>query len=300
MPERYGVIFPSFWKPVRANPVEVQQPMNMQAHIEPSSMKGIAPNMPCERFSDGGWVSAPTHVPEEMGLTIYVNRQELVTIQCTPSSLNCLVFGYLYAQGIISGVGDVAYMRVCEEESLADVRLRNPDFTMPAQRTLTSGCGGGVAFATEARRVDSELEVEPAEVLSLMKQFLAGNEMYRRCGGLHASALSNSGKLLVMAEDIGRHNTLDKILGECLLRKLSTRDGVLLSTGRVSSEMLLKAAKMEVPIVVSRTSPTERAVELARALGIALAGYARGGRLVVYSHPERFGRVPEQPQQKDE
>jgi len=255
-------------------------------------MKGVAPNIVCDRFSDEGWVRTSVHVPCEMQLTIYVNRQELVTILCTPTRLNCLVLGFLYTAGIISGIGDVASMRVCEEESLADVTLSNPEYKLPTKRTLISGCGGGVAFKTQGQRVDSGLVVTPTEVLSLMKQFLEQMELYRLSGGVHASALSDTGKLLVVAEDIGRHNTFDKIQGECLLRGLSSRDRLLLSTGRVSSEMLLKAAEMQVPVVVSRTSPTERAISLARDLGIALVGYARGSRLSVYSYPERLGRSP--------
>jgi len=264
--------------------------LNMQETIDVLAMKGVAPDMLCDRFSDEGWVRTAVHVPSEMELTIYVNRQELVTILCTPTKLNCLVLGFLYAEGIISGMGDVANMRVCEEESLADVRLSNPKYKLPTMRTLTSGCGGGVAFITQGQRVDSGLVVTPTEVLSLMKQFQEQMELYRLCGGVHASALSDTKNLLVVAEDIGRHNTLDKIQGECLLRGLSIRDGLLLSTGRISSEMLLKAAKMQVPVVVSRTSPTGRAISLASGLGIALVGYARGNRLSVYSHPERLSR----------
>ena len=122
-----------------------------------------------------------------------------------------------------------------------------------------------------------------------MKQLQEQMELYRLCGGVHASALSDTKNLLVVAEDIGRHNTLDKIQGECLLSGLRTRDRLLLSTGRISSEMLLKAAKMQVPVVVSRHSPTGAAVSLAHDLGIALVGHARGDRLSVYSHPERLG-----------
>jgi len=258
--------------------------------IGESTIKGAVPDIPCDRFSDEGWFRTLAHVPDEMELTIYVNRQELVTVLCTPTKLNCLVLGFLYAEGIISGTSDVTSMRVCEEESLADVRLSNPEYKLPTLRTLTSGCGGGVAFKTQGQRVDSGLVVTPTEVLSLMKQFQGQLELYRVCGGVHASALSDTKRLLVVSEDIGRHNTLDKIQGECLLRGLSTRDGLLLSTGRVSSEMLLKAAKMQTPVVVSRTSPTGRAVSLARDLGIALVGYARGNHLSVYSHPERLIR----------
>ena len=114
-------------------------------------------------------------------------------------------------------------------------------------------------------------------------------DLYRFSGGVHASALADTGGLLIVAEDIGRHNTLDKIQGECLFRELPTKDRLLLSTGRISSEMLLKAARMQVPVVVSRHSPTGSAVLLARDLGIALVGRVRGDRLSVYSHPERLG-----------
>jgi FdhD protein len=261
----------------------------MQEVIGVSDLKGLAEDIVCDRFSDEGWVRTSVHVPSEMELILYVNHQELVTILCTPTKLNCLVIGFLYTEGIISGIGDVPIMRVCEDDSLADVMLSNAEYKLPTQRTLTSGCGGGATFKTQGQRVDSELVVTPREVLSLMKQLIEQMELYRLSGGVHASALSDTKNLIVVAEDIGRHNTFYKIQGECLLRGISIRDRLLLSTGRVSSEMLLKVAGMQVPVVVSRTSPTGRAISLARELGIALVGYARGSRLSVYSHPERLG-----------
>ncbi len=262
----------------------------MQETIAVSNLKNLAEDVGCDRFSDAGWVNTSTQVPVEKDISIFVNRQALVTILCTPNKLNFLVIGYLYAEGIISGISDVASMRVCEEESEVDVRLGNAEFEVPQIRTLTSGCGGNVAFSNEGKRVDSNLVVSPDSVLSQMKQFLEQMELYRLSGGVHASALSDTRNLLLVSEDIGRHNTLYKILGECLMKGLETRDGMLMSTGRVSSEMLLKASLMQAPIIVSRTSPTGRAVSLARDLGITLIGYARGNRLTVYSHPERLGR----------
>jgi FdhD protein len=222
-----------------------------------------------------------------MALTIYIDNEELVTILCTPSKLTCLVVGFLYSEGIIADMSDVASMRVCEEDSLADVRLSKPGYTPPAQRTLSSGCGGGVSFATEVQRVNSDLAVTPAEVLSLVKQLNEQAELYRHCGGIHTAALGDTKNLMVVAEDIGRHNTLDKIAGECLLLGLSTKDRLLLTTGRISSEMLSKAARMETPIIVSRSSPTDRAISLAQDARITLIGYVRGSRLSVYSHGER-------------
>jgi FdhD protein len=261
----------------------------MEEAIDISDLRGTAADVACDRFSDEGWVRTSVHVPIERELTVYVNLRELVTILCTPTKLNFLVLGFLYSEGIISGLGDVTMMRVCEEESEIDVRLSNPERELPTKRRLTSGCGGGATFATEGQRLDSGFVVTPMEVLALMKQLQGQMDLYRLSGGVHASALSDTENLLVVAEDIGRHNTLDKIQGECLMRGLSTRDRLLLSTGRVSSEMLLKAAKMQAPVIVSRHSPTKSAVSLAHDLGIALVGHARGSRLLVYSHPERLG-----------
>jgi len=259
----------------------------MQEAIGVTDIKDVAAEVVCDRFSDEGWVRTSVHVPSEMELTIHVNQQPLVKILCTAAKLDYLVIGYLYAEGIISSTSEVADMRVSEEESLADVILKNPGYKLPTVRTL--GCSGSTVFKTQGLKVESELVVTPTEVLSLMKQLQEQMELYKLSGGVHTSALSDTRDLLVVAEDIGRHNTLNKIQGECLMKGISTRDRLMLITGRISSEMLLKAAKMQTPIVVSRHAPTMNAISLARDMGIALVGQARGSRLAVFTHPERLG-----------
>jgi FdhD protein len=259
-----------------------------------SLIKGSTPDIMYSCFSSEVWQRESTSVPREMEFTIFVNNEELVTILCTPTKLIQLALGFLYSEGIIADKDDVASMRVCEEESLADVTLSKPGYVPPARRTIGSGCGGGVSFAPERQKVDSSLVVTPKEVLSLMKQLNEQAELYRFCGGVHTSALADSENLMVVAEDIGRHNTLDKIMGECLLTELPTKDRLLLTTGRISSEMLSKASKMETPIVISRSSPTDRAITLAQELGITLIGYVRGNRLSAYSHEERLQGAQDQ------
>lgn len=260
-----------------------------EAADEHHEVPSVAVDVECHRFSEDGWTGTTVHLPSELQITLYINQQELLSIICTPSKLNYLILGFLYGEGFISSIDDILLMRVCAEESVADVRLANSEFILPTKRTLTPGCGGGAVFSTAGQKVESDLVVAPKAVLALMLQLLEQMELYKLSGGVHTSALADTENLLVVAEDIGRHNTLDKITGECLGRGLSTKDKLLLSTGRVSSEMLLKAAKMQVPIVVSRHSPTARSVSLARDLGITLIGHAKGGRLLVYSYPERLG-----------
>jgi FdhD protein len=262
----------------------------MQETIGVPDIKGVAADIVCDHYTDQGWVTTTVHVPSERELTIYLNRRELVTILCSPTKLRYLVLGFLYSEGIISSLDELMMMRVCDEESEVDARLKNPDFELPTKRRLTSGCGGGATFTTQGQRIDSDFTIAPGEVLLLMKQLQEQMDLYKLSGGVHTSALSDTGQLLIVAEDIGRHNTLDKIQGECLVTGVSSKDRLILTTGRVSSEMLLKAARMQVPVVVSRHTPTGSAVALARDLGITLVGHVRGGRLWVYSHPERLGR----------
>ena len=121
-------------------------------------------------------------------------------------------------------MGDVASMRICEDESMADVMLKNTDNQLPTLRTVTSGCGGGSTFRNKGQRVDSDVVRDAGGGLSLMKELQERMELYRLSGGVHTAALSDGKDLLVVTEDIGRHNTLDKIQGECLLRGVPTKD----------------------------------------------------------------------------
>jgi FdhD protein len=249
---------------------------------------GIAPDIQARKFADGKWQESALSVPKELPFTIYIKGVELVTILCSPTKLNCLVMGYLFYEGIIKDVKDVVSMRVCEDDAMADVILNRSDFVLPQKKVLTSGCGGGISFNTKSPRMDADIRISPEKVLHLMSLLLENASSYNLSGGIHTSALCDSSNILAVAEDIGRHNTLDKLIGECMLRKMSSSGKILTASGRVSSEMIRKAAVMQTPVISSLTSPTERAVLLARELGITLVGYARGNHLTVYSRPERL------------
>ncbi len=255
-------------------------------------VEGATPDVRYTRYHSGEWSDASTDVPAEMALSVYVNGLELVTVLCTPVKLKQLVFGLLLNEGVIDKLDDVAGMRMCEDDWLADVLLSRQDYTPPQRRTVGSGCGGGVAFDKQLVRVESSAVVTAAQVSSLMRQLNEEAALYRHCGGVHTAGLAEGDKLLIVAEDIGRHNTIDKIAGESLLTGQPTDNKAIVATGRISSEMLSKAARMRVPIVISRSSPTDRAISLAGDLGITLVGYARGDRLSVYSHPERLEGSP--------
>jgi FdhD protein len=224
-------------------------------------------------------------VVREQPLTIYVNDQKFLTLLCTPIDLEALVVGYLWMEKVIAGLDDVRSVEVSPVDGRAEGTLRH-GVTLPTERILTSGCGGGITFRIDHRlfpRLNSELRVRP-EALSLrMKDLFAAAIHYKASRGIHGAALTDGERLFLVAEDVGRHNAVDKIKGAALQQGIATEDRILLSTGRISSEMLLKAARMGVPLVASRTSPTEMAVALAEQLNITVCGYVRTDGLNLYA-----------------
>jgi FdhD protein len=237
-------------------------------------------------------------VVREQPLTIHVNGQRFLTLLCTPVKLEALVLGYLWMEKVIGGLDEVVALDLSPVDGRADVTLSHP-VTLPQERILTSGCGGGITFRIDHRlfpRLRSSLRIRPAQLGARMKDLFAAAVHYQASRGIHGAALSDGDRLLVVAEDVGRHNAVDKIKGEALLRDIETTDRILLSTGRVSSEMLLKAVRMGVPLVASRTSPTEMAVALAEQLGVTVCGYVRPDGLNLYAGqgvlvPEAVGRA---------
>ncbi len=229
-------------------------------------------------------------VVREQPLTVYVNGERFITLLSTPASLDALVVGYLWLEKVIVSLDEIRRLAVSEVDGRADVELVHP-VELPRERILTSGCGGGITFRIDPRvvpRLESTLRVAPARLFERMKELYLRAVGYRASRGIHGAALSDPERLLVMAEDVGRHNAVDKVCGAALLQGLSTRDRILLSTGRVSSEMLLKGARMGVPLVVSRTSPTEMAVSLGEQLGITVVGYLRHDAFSVYAGGEHL------------
>jgi FdhD protein len=224
-------------------------------------------------------------VVREQPLTVYVNGEKFLTLLCSPQMIESLVIGYLWMEKVIGALDDVRALEVSPVDGRADVTLTHA-VSLPTERILTSGCGGGITFRIDHRlfpRLQSSLRVRPEQLSHGMKELFMAAQHYQRSRGIHGAALFDGDRLLIVAEDVGRHNAVDKVMGEALRRSIATVDRILLSTGRVSSEMLLKAARMGVPIVASRTSPTEMAVALAEQLNITVCGYVRPDSLNVYA-----------------
>ncbi|MBN2492035.1 MAG: formate dehydrogenase accessory sulfurtransferase FdhD [Planctomycetes bacterium] len=260
------------------------RPTLFTAHSDP---------VPYLHWRDGKASPATKPMVLESAWTFSVNGEHWLTVLCTPAQMTYLALGFLYNEGLIAAPDDVADLQVGPgADRVIRVELRDRSLRPPRRRTLTSGCGGGVTFvdlAATRESIRSSLRVTANQVLAALGRLQeAVRADHRRIGGFHTSGLSDGRELLVVSMDIGRHNTLDRIAGECLDRGIPMADALLLTTGRVSAEMLGKAARMQTPVIASVNSPTHLAVQLAHQWGITLVGYARGSTLHIYTHPERI------------
>lgn len=235
-------------------------------------------------------------VAEEYDLAIKVNGKDFITLLCTPRSLENLVVGFLFSEGVIQSRDELESLSVDVERKLAQVTLENKDAFMLAgdqlfaQKTVTTACGKGRSmlyladFGDLADRIDGNFTFQATHILDLMAQFNRQSQLFLDTGGVHSCALSDGSGILVFEEDIGRHNALDKILGYAMLQGISLHDKMVLTSGRISSEIVGKVARRGIPAIVSRSAPTSAAIEQAQALGMTLVGFARGGKFNVYTH----------------
>ena len=243
------------------------------------------------RGAPSAWEAVEEEVIEEGFVSIFVNGTELATVMSSPRDQARLALGFLCNEGIVNGIDDVRAVHVCPSGACVDVWLKRADFTRPTRLILTSGCGGGVTFDDLSKTVEplnSQVTLSPKRLSQLMIEMQQRGTLYARSRGVHTSALSDGETIVVLAEDVGRHNTVDKLRGACLLEHIDPHGMILLCTGRISSEMINKAARMGCPIVALRTSPTSLSVQLAREWNITLVGYVRRDSMNVYAHPERL------------
>jgi len=230
-------------------------------------------------------------VISEASVGLTVNGVFWLSWMCTPMELEDLAVGFLFNEGIIQSIREIEILRPCNHGDNVDVWLNHP-VEKPLHWRKTSGCTGGMTSETAQQRTQPipNGDVFPAEkLLGWMDQLFDSQTLYRQTRGVHCSMLTDGEAIIAIAEDIGRHNTLDKIAGKLMRQSLQPIRRILLTTGRISSEMLQKAARIGVAILISRTSPTSLSVQLAEQYGITLIGYARRNQFNLYTHPQRVG-----------
>lgn len=230
-------------------------------------------------------------IVDEALACVSLNGEEIGNFMCSPHDLDQLALGFLYNEGLIQSIDDIHHIHLGRNGLCADVWLRDTSVRKPSKEIITAGCGAGITFDDLTQKYEplsSDLTVTQNQLATLMKQMHVGAALYQRSRGIHTAALATPEKIILQVEDIGRHNCIDKLQGKALQEKISTKGHILLSSGRISSEMLNKARRLETPIICSRTSPTSLSVGLAEEWNMTVIGYLRQDRMRVYTGTTRI------------
>ncbi|MFC5531610.1 formate dehydrogenase accessory sulfurtransferase FdhD [Cohnella yongneupensis] len=235
-------------------------------------------------------------IAAEFPLTIRLDGEEFATLVCSPSHLTDLVIGFLASEGIIRSAEEIKHLSIDEDGGFAYVDLHRPQSTAKefhSKRIIGSCCGKSRQFyfhndARTAKTLAGGNVISAERCFELMKRMQASSVDFHLTGGFHNAALCTEDGLMEIRTDIGRHNALDKLFGYCLRQRIPTKPCVITFSGRLSSEVVLKAAKIGCPILLSKSAPTDLALRLAEDLGITCVGFIRADSMNVYTHRERI------------
>ena len=250
------------------------------------------------RYEQGKVMEKTDLVVTEHPVTIKINGEEFATLVCTPEYIEEMAVGYLASEGVISGIDEIEKLWVQEDEGFvhATVSRWSPlHRQLYSKRYVTSCCGAsrqGFVFFNDAKTAkqlhDVPVELSFGDIFRLVHDMQNNAETFIQTGGVHNAALCDRSGILLERMDIGRHNALDKIYGHCLKQNIPMNDKIIVFSGRISSEILLKVAKIGCGVILSKSAPTELALELAENLGITTVGFVRGNACNVYTHPQRI------------
>ena len=258
--------------------------------------------VPISQLYENRLINTEGSVAREQPVTIIFNNKELVTLLCTPVDVNYLAVGFLFSEGFINSKNDIQEVLVDKEKGVVRVNGKNQEEIEAGilhKRVITSGCGRGAAFYNIAdlqniSKIESKVSLQTSSIIQLTLDFQHRSEIYQKTHGIHSAALCEGKEILIFHEDVGRHNAVDKIIGECLMKDITTADRVLISSGRISSEILLKVAHRKIPILVSMSAPTDLALRLADQLGITIVGLVKARKMTIYSNDWRIEHSPDE------
>lgn len=251
---------------------------------------------PATRIQEGNRENIDEKVAKEAVLRVFLNQQEIAALSCSPSDRKYLAIGFLFSEGLLKTKDQIESIDLSEDRVVVgtDPAGGTPDASK-LRGVLTSGCGKGKSFISweeldpvQDILIDMHLALSPAQIIKVMVEFEKRSELFRQTAGVHSAALADQTGISFFNEDIGRHNAVDKVLGEAFLRGKGLADKFLVISGRISSEIVSKLWKSGLSTVVSRTAPTSLALKMAQKLGITVVGFARGRRMTVFTFPVRI------------
>jgi len=238
----------------------------------------------------------PTPIAGEHPLTLYVDKKEIVTLMTLGAAPEALAIGFLRNQRLVSSLEEIVSVQVDWEVDAVAVTTRSGLADLDARmekRTATTGCGQGTVFGDlmediDAIRLDDRMRLDEETLFGLLDAVRVHESIYKQAGAVHGCALAKGSQILTFVEDVGRHNAVDAIAGWMWLEGIDGRDKIFYTTGRLTSEMVIKAAQMQVPVLVSRSGLTKMGHEVARKVGITMIGRAVNRRYLLFTGVERL------------
>ncbi len=238
-------------------------------------------------YRDGMLVRRTDSVVREVSFSIYLNKSPLMEIACAGIHLKELAVGFLHTEGLVEGIKDLKSLTISESPPEASVVTAERNCTDISSLSLMSSGARKSRQTPYAAPLTAEPRMAAVDVLSLMNGLLSASNIHERTGGTHCAALACNRAIIALREDIGRHNTIDMCIGYSLLEELKPDDKVIVTTGRISSEIVGKVWRYGAPVIISHSAPTSKAIDLADQAGITLIGYVRDNRMRVYTHERR-------------
>lgn len=243
--------------------------------------------LPCTRIN-GEQVEEILHeVIEEIPYALFVNGRHMMTAMMSPAELEDFVTGFLFTEQVIKGPEEIESIRV--EKNRISVITTNLFRGAGQKKTILSGCGGSASYidAEKLPKIQSCLSLETGFIAEMVQNTL-DSDLHKMTGGTHIVALAGTQGIITVAEDIGRHNALDRVIGYALRNEIDRSMAFIIVSGRVSSEMARKCLVANIPVIVSRGATTTLAVDVAGKNGLTVIGFARGSKMNVYTHGERI------------
>jgi FdhD protein len=255
-----------------------------------------------EAYNERGEM-VPTSIAGEHPLTLYLDKREIVTLMTLGHAPEALVLGYLRNQRLVDSIDDIAAVQVDWETDSAAVTTHAGNFSSDKldKKTVTSGCGQGTMFGNLMEEIDTirlreDVVLEDGNLFVLVEKVRKHETIYKQAGAVHGCALATTaGEILMFVEDVGRHNAVDAIAGFMWLDVIDGSDKVFYTTGRLTSEMVIKCAQMRIPFLVSRSGLTQMGHSIANKVGITMLGRTSGRHYLVFSGKQRLLKTAAQP-----
>ena len=232
-------------------------------------------------------------VANERSINIFVNGDPYITLMCTPLDLHELATGFLFSQGLIKSFDEIKSIKSTSGGNVFIYTKDKVSIDLKERRVLTSGClTSGITLSSldyiGLSELTDDFKIKASEILPKMKVFNKLSEIFIKTGGVHSAALAIEDEDLIFYEDVARHNAIDKIIGNAIINKRDLKRAIILTSGRISSEIAIKVAKLKIPVLVSHSAATDLAVKIAKEVNLTMIGFARGNRMNIYSGEYRI------------